>query len=50
MEQTIRNLGEEVKQLSNPYINLSKCSMWWCQVNALKAMVPNFDLDEEKEI
>ncbi|ETW79939.1 hypothetical protein HETIRDRAFT_171544 [Heterobasidion irregulare TC 32-1] len=41
MERTIGNLGEEVKQLSNPYENLSLHGVWHSQVNTLKAMVPD---------
>ncbi|KIJ90922.1 hypothetical protein K443DRAFT_14832 [Laccaria amethystina LaAM-08-1] len=40
IERTIRNLGEEIKQHSDPYANLSQCGLRWCQVNALKAMIP----------
>jgi hypothetical protein len=39
MECTIENLGEEVRQLSNPYVNLSQCGLLRCQVNALMAMI-----------
>jgi hypothetical protein len=41
MECTIRNLGEEVWQLSNPYVNLLKCGLLRCQVNTLTVMIPN---------
>ena len=43
MERTIGNLFEEVKQDSNPYINLSECGLHQCQVNTLKAMVPDLE-------
>ena len=43
MERTIGNLGEEVKQPSNPYENLSLRGVRRSQVNALKAMVPDLD-------
>ncbi|KAI6023091.1 hypothetical protein BKA83DRAFT_4053882 [Pisolithus microcarpus] len=41
MERTIGNLGQEIRQPSNPYANLSHEGVWCCQVNALKAMVPS---------
>ncbi|KAL4063314.1 hypothetical protein J3A83DRAFT_4106741 [Scleroderma citrinum] len=40
MEQTIGNLGQEIRQPLNPYANLSCKGVWCCQVNALKVMVP----------
>ncbi|KAI6020383.1 hypothetical protein BKA83DRAFT_4026600, partial [Pisolithus microcarpus] len=40
MERTIGNLGQEIRQPSNPYTDLSREGVWCCQVNALKAMVP----------
>jgi hypothetical protein len=46
MERTIGNLGQEIRQPSNPYVNLSREGVRQCQVNALKAMVP--ELDEPK--
>ena len=39
MEQTIGNLGKEIRQPSNPFANLSQCGLLCCQVNALIAMV-----------
>ena len=45
LERTIRNLGEEIKQHSNPFANLSQRGIRHAQVNALKAMVPDLDLD-----
>lgn len=41
MERTIGNLGEEIRQPSNPYANLSQRGLLRCQVNALKAMMPD---------
>ncbi len=41
MERTIGNLGEEIRQPSNPYANLSQRGLLRCQVNALKAMIPD---------
>lgn len=47
MEQSIGNLGEEIKQPSNPYKNLSHRAVHHCQVNALKGMIP--DLKPSKD-
>ena len=41
MERTIGNLGEEIRQPSNPYANLSQRGLFRCQVNALTAMIPS---------
>ncbi|KAH9162708.1 hypothetical protein EDB89DRAFT_1860572 [Lactarius sanguifluus] len=46
LERTIGNLGEEIKQHSNPFTNLSQCGIRHARVNALKAMIP--DLDEDR--
>jgi hypothetical protein len=43
MERTIGNLGEEIKQPSNPYANLSQRGLRRSQVNALKAMIPDLE-------
>ena len=43
MERTIGNLGEEIRQPSNPYANLSHRGLIRCQINALKAMVPDLE-------
>lgn len=43
MECTIRNLGEEIWQPSNPYANLSQHGLLRCQVNTLMAMIPDLD-------
>ena len=43
MERTIGNLGQEIRQPSNPYVNLLQCGLLRCQVNALKVMVPDLD-------
>lgn len=40
LERTIGNLGEEIKQHSNPYANLSQHGMRRCRVNALTTMIP----------
>jgi hypothetical protein len=45
LECTIGNLGEEIKQHSNPFANLSQRGIRHAQVNALKAMIPDLDLD-----
>ncbi len=46
MERTIGNLGQEIKQHSDPYMNLSERGARRAQVNALKAMIPYLDPDE----
>jgi hypothetical protein len=43
IERTIGNLGEEVKQPSNPFANLSERGLRRAQVNALKAMIPTLE-------
>lgn len=41
MERTIGNLGEEIKQHSNAYANLSQRGVRRCRTNALAAMIPS---------
>jgi hypothetical protein len=41
MERVIGDLGQEIRQPSNPYANLSQRALRRCQVNALKAMLPD---------
>ncbi|KAI1782309.1 hypothetical protein LXA43DRAFT_957563 [Ganoderma leucocontextum] len=43
MERLIGDLGAEIKQPSKPYANLSQRAVRRCQVNALKAMLPELD-------
>ncbi|KIJ59683.1 hypothetical protein HYDPIDRAFT_32907 [Hydnomerulius pinastri MD-312] len=43
MERTIGNLGQEIRQPSNPYANLSQEGVRRCQVNALLASMPELD-------
>jgi hypothetical protein len=43
MERTIGNLGQEIRQPSEPYENLSREGIRRSQVNALKAMLPELD-------
>ena len=47
IEQTIGNLGEEIWQPSNPYANLSQRGLRRCQVNALKAIFPDLEPNED---
>ena len=47
MEWTIGNLGQEIRQPSDPFSNLAQQGIWCCQVNALKALVPTLDLTNE---
>lgn len=44
----IGNLGEEIKQPSNPYANLSERGLRRSQVNALKAMIPDLEPEENR--
>jgi hypothetical protein len=41
LEHTIRNLGEEIKQHSNPFANLSQCGIRRAQINTIMAMIPD---------
>lgn len=43
MERTIGNLGQEIKQPSNPYANLAQRGLFRAQVNVLKAMIPDLE-------
>ena len=43
MERTIGNLSEEIKQHRDPYINISEWGVRCCQVNALKAIIPDLE-------
>lgn len=45
LERTIGNLGEEIKQHSNPFANLSQHGIQRTRVNALKAMIPDLDIN-----
>ncbi|KAI0070681.1 hypothetical protein K474DRAFT_1713122 [Panus rudis PR-1116 ss-1] len=47
MERTIGNLGEEIRQPSNPFANLAERGLRRSRVNALKAMYPVY-FDEEQ--
>ena len=49
LERTIGNLGEEIKQHSNPFANLSQRGIRRARTNALKAMVPDLDSDQAIE-
>lgn len=44
MERTIGNLGQEIRQPSQPYANLSQEGVCHCKVNTLLSVLP--DLDE----
>jgi len=43
LENTIGNLGREVHQHSNPFANLSERGLLRAQINAFKAIYPQFD-------
>jgi hypothetical protein len=45
LERTIGNLGEEIKQHSNPFANLSQRGIRRARVNALKAMILDLDIE-----
>ena len=47
MARTIGNLGREIKQPSNPYANLSQRGVRLYQLNALKAMIPDLESDQD---
>ena len=47
MEWTIGNLGQEIRQPSDPFSNLVQQGIQCCQVNTLKALVPTLDLTNE---
>ena len=47
MERTIGNLGEEVRQHSNPFANLAQRGIRRSQTNALKAMIPDLEPDKD---
>ncbi|EIW80973.1 hypothetical protein CONPUDRAFT_56343 [Coniophora puteana RWD-64-598 SS2] len=47
MERTIGNLKEELRQPSNPFANLAKRGLRRAQLNAVKAMMPDFDISPE---
>lgn len=49
LERVIGLLGAEIRQHSNPYANLSQRAVQWCQVNALKVMVPELDRDAQAQ-
>jgi hypothetical protein len=40
MERTISNLGQKIRQLSNPYTNLAQEGVCQCRVNSLLAAIP----------
>ncbi|KAJ7071905.1 hypothetical protein B0H15DRAFT_965693 [Mycena belliarum] len=47
LERTIGNLGQEIRQHSNPFANLSQRALQRCQVNALMTIIP--DLEPNKD-
>ncbi|KAF8443694.1 hypothetical protein L210DRAFT_3395552 [Boletus edulis BED1] len=48
MERTIGNLGQEIRQPSDPFSNLAQQGIRRCQTNALKALFPQFDSDKKQ--
>ena len=47
LERTIGNLGEEIKQHSNPFANLSQRGIRRARTNALYAMIPDLDANRQ---
>jgi hypothetical protein len=45
LEWTISNLGQEIKQPSNPYPNLANCGLHRSQILALHAILPDLEPD-----
>jgi hypothetical protein len=45
LERTIGNLGQEIKQPSNPYANLANCGLRRSQLSALHAILPDLEPD-----
>lgn len=43
IERTIGNLGEEITSHVNPFANIAQRGVRRCQVNALKAMIPDLE-------
>jgi len=43
MEHTIGNLGQEIRQPSNPFANLARRALQRSQVNALKSIFPELN-------
>ena len=43
MERAIGDLGQQIRQPSNPYANLCQNALLLCQANALKSMFPELD-------
>ncbi len=46
MEHMIGILTREICQPSNPFANLSHCAVIYTQINALKAMIPDLELEK----
>ena len=50
MERTIGNLGQEIRQPSNPFANLARRALQRSQVNALKSIYPELDLKSKYQL
>jgi hypothetical protein len=50
LERTIGNLGEEIKQHSNPFANLSQRGIRRARVNALMAIIPDLDGNKNSRV
>jgi len=47
MECAIGDLGKDIRQLSNPFANLSQIALWRSQINALLNSCPELDVNTE---
>ncbi|KZT31503.1 hypothetical protein SISSUDRAFT_1038391, partial [Sistotremastrum suecicum HHB10207 ss-3] len=47
LERTIGNLGQEIRQPSNPFANLSQRAILRCQINSLMVLVPGLSPSKE---
>lgn len=46
LERTIGDLGQQIKQPSNPYANLSRRAVQQCQINVLRSLIPGLVQDQ----
>lgn len=47
-ERTNGNLGEEIKQHSNAFFNYEERGLWRCQIDALRALIPDIEADSDR--
>ncbi|KZP26461.1 hypothetical protein FIBSPDRAFT_732273 [Athelia psychrophila] len=48
IERTIGTIGEEIKQHSNAFVNFEERGLRRCQINALKALIPDIEVDSDR--